>query len=208
MAGADISQFQGLDPDSGQTLAQKAQAVLGRLADLDIPVIAAVNGLALGGGLELAMACDLIYAASDARFGQPEINLGLLPFVGGTQRLTRLVGKVVAKELCFTGRMLSAPEAKTLGLVAQVFPPDTLVDEVQHIARSLAQKPPVALAVIKQVIDRGADLPLSKACALEIEALAACLNSPDAAEGVRAFLEKRPPNFSRTLPGKTSSFSA
>ncbi len=202
MAGADVSMFLDLDPLSGKHLAQRAQELLARLESLEIPVIAAVNGLALGGGLELAMACDLIYASGEAKFGQPEINLGLLPFVGGTQRLTRLVGKVVAKELCFTGRMMDAQEAKTLGLVARVIPGDSLMAEVNKIAHILAQKPRVALRAIKQVIDRGFDLDLRNACALETDAVALCLSSPDAREGVSAFLEKRPPRFSRTFSAK------
>ncbi|MEW6388413.1 MAG: enoyl-CoA hydratase [Thermodesulfobacteriota bacterium] len=200
VAGADISALLELDPLSGKRFAQKAQEVLFKLEDLEIPVIACVNGFALGGGLEIAMACDIIYASEEAKLGQPEINLGIMPFVGGTQRLARLVGRGLAKELCLTGRLLDAAEAKALGLVARVFPADRLFKESLQVARSLAAKGRVALRAIKQVINRGFDLDLRNACSLEIDALAVCLASPDAREGAAAFLEKRQPNFSRTLP--------
>ena len=200
VAGADISALLEFDPLSGKKFAQKAQEVLFKLEDLEIPVIALVNGFALGGGLEIAMACDIIYASEEAKFGQPEINLGIMPFVGGTQRLARLVGKGLAKELCLTGRLLDAAEAKALGLVAQTFPGESLREEGLKAARSLAAKGPVALRAVKQVINRGFDLDLRNACAMEIDALAVCLASPDAREGAAAFLEKRTPNFSKTLP--------
>ena len=158
-------------------------------------MIACVNGFALGGGLEMAMACDFIYAADTARLGQPEINLGIIPGFGGTQRLSRLVGKGVAKEMVFTGRMLEASEAKTLGLVAQVFPSDTFMAECLKVARSLAAKGRVSLAAAKSAIDRGFDLDLKNGCLVEVDAFALCFASPDAHEGARAFLEKRLPKF-------------
>ncbi len=199
ISGADISVFVELDPLSGKRFAQRAHEVVFKLERLDIPVIACVNGYALGGGLEIAMACDFIYAAETARFGQPEINLGIIPCVGGTQRLARLVGKGLAKELCLTGRLIDAWEAKAMGLVAQVFPAETLMEECYKTARSLAEKGRVALRAVKEVINRGFEVDLASGCAMEIDAFAVCLASPDAREGARAFLEKRKPNFTGSL---------
>lgn len=195
VAGADIEQFTRLDPLTAREFAQAGFELGLKLEDLEIPVIAAVNGYALGGGSELAMACDIIYASEEAKFGQPEVNLGIMPGFGGTQRLARLVGKGLAKELCLTGRMMDAAEAKAAGLVARVFPADTLMEGTLKAARSLAEKGRVALRGIKQVIDRGFDLDLHRACALEIDAFALCFASPDAFEGATAFLEKRKPKF-------------
>jgi enoyl-CoA hydratase len=199
IAGADISTFVELDPLSGKRFAAHAQDVVFKLDRLSIPVIACVNGFALGGGLEIAMACDFIYAADTARFGQPEINLGIIPCVGGTQRLARLVGKGMAKELCLTGRLIDASEAKALGLVAQVFPPESLREECLKTAKSLAEKGRVALRAVKEVINRGFEVDFLNGCAMEIDAFAICLASPDAREGALAFLEKRKPNFSASL---------
>jgi enoyl-CoA hydratase len=195
MAGADISVFRDMDPLAGKRFAQRAHQLMFRLEALEIPVIAGVNGFALGGGLELALACDLIYAAESARFGLPEITLGIIPCVGGTQRLARLLGKGLAKDLCFSGRFLDAEEARDLGLAARVFPDLGFLGECQNAARIIANKGRVALRAVKQVIDRGATMDLPGGCALEIEAFAVCLASPDAQEGVRAFLEKREPKF-------------
>lgn len=199
ISGADIGTFIELDPLSGKRFAERAHEVVFKLERLDIPVIACVNGFALGGGLEVAMACDFIYAADTARFGQPEINLGIIPCVGGTQRLARLVGKGLAKELCLTGRLIDAAEAKAMGLAARIFPPEVLLAETLKTARVLAEKGRVALRAVKQVINRGFEVDLSSGCAMEIDAFALCLASPDAKEGARAFLEKRQPNFIGTL---------
>jgi enoyl-CoA hydratase len=195
VAGADIEQFTKLDPLTAREFAQAGFDLGLKLEGLPIPVIAAVNGYALGGGCELAMACDIIYAADTARFGQPEVNLGIMPGFGGTQRLARLVGKGLAKEICLTGRMIDAAEAKAAGLVARVFPAETLMAEAFKVARNLAEKGRVALRGIKQAIDRGFDLDLHSACVLEMDAFALCFASPDAFEGATAFLEKRKPKF-------------
>lgn len=195
VAGADIEAFTRLDPLSAREFAQNGYELGLKFEWLPIPVIAAVNGFALGGGCELAMACDIIYAADTARFGQPEINLGIMPGFGGTQRLSRLVGKGLAKELCLTGRMMDAAEAKAAGLVARIFPAATLMEETLKVARSLAEKGRVSLRTLKQTIDRGFDLDLRSACALEMDAFALCFASPDAFEGATAFLEKRRPKF-------------
>jgi len=195
IAGADIQVFLEFDPLTARAFARSAHETGFAIEAMEIPVIACVNGFALGGGLEMAMACDFIYAADTARLGQPEVNLGIIPGFGGTQRLSRLVGKGTAKEMVLTGRMVEASEAKTLGLVAQVFPTDTFMAECLKVARSLAAKGRVSLAAAKSAIDRGFDLDLKNACLLEVDSFALCFASPDAHEGARAFLEKRQPKF-------------
>jgi enoyl-CoA hydratase len=195
IAGADISEFLKFGPLEAQAFSRSAHELGFKLESLEIPVIACVNGFALGGGLEMAMACDFIYAADTAKLGQPEINLGLIPGFGGTQRLSRLVGKGVAKELILTGRMLDAMEAKTLGLVARVFPADTFMEECRKVTQVMATKGRVSLAAAKHTINRGFDLDLKNACLLEADAFALCFASPDVQEGARAFLEKRQPKF-------------
>jgi enoyl-CoA hydratase len=195
IAGADIKVFLEFDPLTARAFARSAHETGFALEAMEIPVIACVNGFALGGGLEMAMACDFIYAADTARLGQPEVNLGIIPGFGGTQRLSRLVGKGTAKEMVLTGRMVEASEAKTLGLVAQVFPTDTFMAECLKVARSLAAKGRVSLAAAKSAIDRGFDLDLKNACLVEVDSFALCFASPDAHEGAMAFLEKRQPKF-------------
>jgi enoyl-CoA hydratase len=199
VAGADISVLEGLDPLGAKRFAQEGQSVLFALAALDIPVIACVNGFALGGGCEIAMACDFVYASEEAKLGQPEINLGLVPGFGGTQRLARLVGKGRAKELCMTGRIITAQEAFHMGLVTRVFPGETLMEETMKTAAAIAKKGAVALRAMKHVIDNGFDVDLRNACALEADAFSLCFTSPDQKEGTAAFLEKRPPKFTGKL---------
>ncbi len=195
IAGADISEFLKFGPLEARQFSAAAHEIGFLLEALEIPVIACVNGFALGGGLEMAMACDFIYAADSARLGQPEINLGIIPGFGGTQRLSRLVGKGTAKEMVLTGRLVDAAEAKTMGLAAQVFPADTFMAECHKVALALAAKGRVSVRAAKQAVDRGFDLDLKNACLLEVDAFALCFASPDAPEGARAFLEKRPPKF-------------
>jgi enoyl-CoA hydratase/carnithine racemase len=195
IAGADISAFLQFGPLEARQFAAVAHNIGFTLEALEVPVIACVNGFALGGGLEMAMACDFIYAADTAKMGQPEINLGIIPGFGGTQRLSRLVGKGVAKEMVCTGRMVDAAEAKALGLAAQVFPADTFMDACRKVAQALAAKGRVSLRAAKQAIDRGFDLDLKNGCLLEVDAFALCFASPDAHEGAQAFLEKRAPQF-------------
>jgi enoyl-CoA hydratase len=195
IAGADINDFLKFDPLAARQFADVGQAVAAKLEQLPIPVIACVNGFALGGGCEMAMACDIIYASEEAKFGQPEINLGIIPGFGGTQRLARLVGKGLAKELCLTGRIIDAAEARAIGLAARVFPAASFMEECTKVARSLAAKGRISLRAVKQTIDRGFDLDLKNACALEADAFALCFASPDAKEGAAAFLEKRQPKF-------------
>jgi enoyl-CoA hydratase len=195
IAGADVREFLSFDGHGAYEFVRQAQEITEKLQALKIPVIAAVNGFALGGGCEMALACDLIYASENAKFGQPEINLGLMPGIGGTQRLARLVGKGIAKELCLTGRTVDAPEAKAMGLANQVFPPEALLPECRRIGLNLAAKSRFALSQIKRVINLGYDLDLPSALELEAQAFALCFSSTDPQEGVNAFLEKRPPQF-------------
>jgi len=199
VAGADIRILQDLDPLGAKEFARKGQAALFALEAMDIPVIACVNGFALGGGCEIAAACDFVCASESARLGQPEINLGVIPGFGGTQRLARLVGKARAKELCMSGRMITAQEAFAMGLVTRIFPEETLMEETLKIARSIAEKGRVALRAIKHVIDNGFDIDLKTGCALEADAFSICFASPDHKEGTTAFLEKRAPRFTGKL---------
>ncbi len=195
VAGADISHMVKLSPLEGRTFSREGQNILFRLEQLPIPVIACVNGFALGGGTEISMACDFIYAAETAKFGQPEINLGIIPGFGGTQRLSRLVGKAMAKELCMSGVMISANEAREMGLVNKVFPLEKLWEETMKTARVLASKGRVSMRGVKHCIDRGFDVDLTSGCYLEADAFAMCMASPDGKEGMSAFLEKRKPEF-------------
>jgi enoyl-CoA hydratase len=196
VAGADVRQFLEFDSRRAYEFSRQAQAVVAQLEELPIPVLAAVNGFALGGGCEIALACDLIYASEKATFGQPEINLGLMPGLGGSQRLARLVGKGLAKDLCLTGRAVTAREALAMGLAARVFPPDELLPQCRRLAQEVAAKSPFALGQIKKVINAGFDLPLASALELEAQAFGLCFATPAPQEGVQAFLEKRAARFS------------
>ncbi|OQX65871.1 MAG: enoyl-CoA hydratase [Desulfococcus sp. 4484_242] len=195
VAGADIAHMANFTPLEGRHFSLQGQALLFRLEALPLPVIACVNGFALGGGVELAMACDFIYASENAKFGQPEINLGIIPGFGGTQRLPRLVGKAMAKELCMTGAIIGAAEAKEIGIVNKVFPADKLWEETMKTARLIASKGRVSLRAVKNSIDRGYDVDLHLGNAIEADAFALCMASPDGKEGLTAFLEKRKPEF-------------
>jgi enoyl-CoA hydratase len=165
------------------------------IRDLRTPVVAAVSGFCLGGGCELAMLCDLIVASETARFGQPEINLGVLPGAGGTQRLTRAVGKAVAMDMILTGRMLSAREALDFGLVARVVAKEAWLDEAKRVAREIAAKGPVSVRLAKEAVDKAFEAPLAVGIEFERRAFYLARASEDAGEGLSAFLEKRPPDF-------------
>ena len=199
VAGADITEINQLGPLGAKRFARRGADGISRLTRLSVPVIAAVNGFALGGGTEMALACDFIYAARSARFGLPEINLGIIPGFGGTQRLPRLIGPARARELIYTGRMVDAEEALRLGIVNRVCEDGELMVAVNETARLIAAKGRVALRAAKQAVNTGLNVDLESGLALENDAFALCLASPDAKEGTSAFLEKRPAVFSAPL---------
>src|SRR5207237_6515415 len=163
--------------------------------DIPAATIAAVNGYALGGGLELAVACDMIYASENAKLGLPEVSLGVTPGFGGTQRLVRLVGKLKAKEMIFTGDMVDAKAALEIGLVNAVLPRDQLLAHCKAVAQKIAQKGPLAVARAKRLVERGYDMPLRDAKRQEAESFALLFDTEDRREGMRAFVEKRPAKF-------------
>ncbi|MEM4704249.1 MAG: enoyl-CoA hydratase-related protein [Candidatus Bathyarchaeia archaeon] len=194
-AGADIKSMIGMTPLKARELSLMGEKLCTTLENLEKPVIAAINGFALGGGMEVAMACDLRIASETARMGQTEINIGLIPGWGGTQRLTRLVGIGKAKELVFTGKMIDAKTAELLGIVNMVVPADKFRETVMQFAAELATKAPVALRVAKALINRGADASLEASLALEREGFGVVASTEDLQEGVKAFTEKRKPTF-------------
>ncbi len=196
VAGADIAAMEGMIAVEARQFARVGQAVMHAIEELPIPVIAAVNGFALGGGLELAMACDLIVASANARFGQPEINLGIIPGFGGTQRLPRRVGAGAARRLIYGGAMIGTDEALRLGLVDQTCEPGQLMAETLDLARSLASKAPIAIRQAKAAINVGFDVDLADGCRFEAEAFGVTFATDDRREGMRAFLEKRTARFS------------
>ncbi|MFN2486537.1 MAG: enoyl-CoA hydratase/isomerase family protein [Acidimicrobiia bacterium] len=196
-AGADIKGFQAAyDSGSEERLASSLVEAVWILDRLEKPTIAAVHGYALGGGLELAMGADFRFLAEDARVGQPEIKLGLIPGAGGTQRLQRLVGFQKAKDIVYTGRQLSAEEALAIGLADRVFPADSVLDESMKAAAEWALGPTRALTAAKQALAEGNNLPLSDAMEIEAQAFGESFWTQDAREGVAAFIEKRAANFS------------
>ena len=195
VAGADITEFPTFNALTAKLFSQAGHNLMNKLQNLPIPVIAAINGYALGGGCEVAIACDFIYASENAMFGLPEINLGIIPGFGGTQRLPRLVGANMAKEIIFTGKMITAAEARAIGLVNSVWPQEALLSEVIKIAKTMASKGKVSLRAAKQAINNGIDVNLGTGCRIETDAFALCLASQDAKEGTLAFLEKREANF-------------
>jgi len=195
VAGADITELAGDSPDGARRRALRGQHVFDLIEQLGKPVIAAVNGLALGGGCELAMACTLRIASNEAKFGQPEIDLGLIPGFAGTQRLVRLVGRTRAMEMILTGAPITADEAMALGLVNRVVPAATLMAEARALAAELAAKPPLALRYAMVAVNRGADMPFAEACQLEAALFGMVAATDDMREGTRAFLEKRTPAF-------------
>ncbi|MBC2716465.1 MAG: enoyl-CoA hydratase/isomerase family protein [Desulfobacteraceae bacterium] len=201
VAGADITELAELNTLQAKFFVANGHKTMAALQDLAIPVIAAVNGFALGGGLELALSCDFIYASENAKFGLPEITLGLIPGFGGTQRLSRIIGKNMAKEMIFTGKMISAQEASQMGFVNLVVPAEKLMESVTKTARAIASKGKVSLNMAKQTINQGLDVDLQTGCKTEIDAFALCVASEDAQEGTRAFLEKRKPDFRGNLKG-------
>lgn len=193
-AGADINLLSAL-PSPMKAYDFSRTSPISDLEKLEKPVIAAISGFCLGGGLELALACDLRIASETSLLGQPEINLGIIPGSGGTQRLLRLVGITKAKELLFTGDLIKAEEACRIGLVNKVVPVDALMAEVAKMAAKIAAKPAMALKVTKMLINTGSNVDLESALRLESQAFALLFSTEDEKEGVGAFLEKRPPAF-------------
>jgi enoyl-CoA hydratase len=195
VAGGDIALMQPLGSLEAREIALKAQEVLNAIEDCPRPVIAAINGYALGGGCELAMACDIRIASDQAKLGQPEINLGIIPGWQGTQRLPRLVGKGRAKELIFTGKIISADEACRIGLVNQVVPGAALLAAARDMATQIAGKSLAALRLAKEAIDNGQEMDARRACRYEADLFGICFSTADQKEGMAAFLEKRKPLF-------------
>ncbi len=195
VAGADINLLKELTTTTAGEFNGLTTRVLNSLAYSAKPVVCAINGMALGGGLELALACDIRIAVEGARLGCPEINLGVMPGAGGTQRLPRIVGVGWAKELILTGRLITAAEALGLGIVERVVSPERLMEETLRMARTIAEKSAVAVRVARQAIMEGIEMPLAQALELEQKLFTELLGTEDKAEGVAAFLEKRPPQF-------------
>lgn len=195
VAGADIAAMKDMDEAEARGFGAVGHGVFSTIEHLRFPVIAAVNGFALGGGCELALACDFIYASTKAKFGQPEVNLGIIPGFGGTQRLPRRVGSALARELIYTGKMIDAEEALRIGLVNAVFEPDQLVPAATQTAAEIASKGPLAVSAAKRLIREGVDVSLPQGNRLEQMAFGEGFASEDQAEGMVAFLEKRAPVF-------------
>lgn len=195
VAGADIAAMSEMSTTAAKAFADLGHSVGERLERAHFPVIAAVNGFALGGGCELALACDFVYASDKAKFGQPEVNLGVIPGFGGTQRLTRRVGIGRARELVYTGDTLDANEALRIGLVNAVVPAGELLAKVRDVAKKIESKGPLAIAQAKRLVYRGEDVPLAVANELEAQAFSALFGSLDQREGMKAFLEKRKATF-------------
>jgi enoyl-CoA hydratase len=195
IAGADITEMQTMTPLEAEAFSASAHRIFARLEDLPIPTVAAVNGFALGGGCELALACDWIYASSKARIGQPETKLGLIPGFGGTSRLVRRVGLAWAKELVLVAEPIGADEAARIGLVNRVFPPDELMAATLAVGDAIAARGPIAVRVAKQVMQDGQDADVRTAHALEQRAFGLIFSSDDRVEGTSAFVEKRDPDF-------------
>ena len=194
-AGADIPEMRSMDPEAALAFSQLGHRALAALEALPFPTIAAVNGFALGGGCELACACDWIYASARARFGQPEVGLGLVPGFGGTSRLPRRVGIAWAKELVTTGEPIDAETAQRIGLVNRVFPPEELLNAALRVGEGIARKGPRAVALAKRLLDGGQDADVRVAHTLEQSVFGFVFGTAERSEGIGAFLEKRPPRF-------------
>lgn len=195
VAGADITEMQSMSAIEGRNWGKLAQAVFNKIENLPKPVIAAVNGYALGGGCEISMACDIRIASEKAKFGQPEVSLGIPPGFGGTQRLSRLVGKGRAKELLFTGDMIDAVEAYRIGLVNKVVAPAELITTAKAMAQRIMSRAPIAVQICKAAVNEGLDTDLESGIAYEAEVFGLCFSTDDQKEGMAAFIEKRKANF-------------
>ena len=194
-AGADITEMAHLTPVEVYAFCQASRVAFSKIENLSKPVVAVLNGMALGGGTELALACDFRLAADTAKFGQPEINLGIIPGGGGTQRLPRLIGMAKAKELILLGDVIDAATAERFGLVNKVFPADSLMEEAYKFAAKLASKPAVAMKMAKEAMNVGMNVDIHSALVLEIQNFVTAFASADAKEGINAFMGKRKPSF-------------
>ncbi len=195
VAGADIVEMSTKNAVEGRVWGQVGQNIFTEIENLPQPVIAAVNGFALGGGCELACACDIRYASENAKFGQPEVGLGITPGFGGTQRLTRVVGRGHAKELIYTANIIDAQEALRIGLVNKVVPQAELMDTVMKVAKTITKKAPVAVQLAKAAINRGINCDVVTGISYEAEVFGLCFATEDQKEGMKAFIEKRKPTF-------------
>lgn len=195
VAGADIVEMSTKNAVEGRVWGQVGQNIFTEIENLPQPVIAAVNGFALGGGCELACACDIRYASENAKFGQPEVGLGITPGFGGTQRLTRVVGRGHAKELIYTASIIDAQEALRIGLVNKVVPQAELMDAVMKLAKTITKKAPVAVQLAKAAINRGINCDVVTGISYEAEVFGLCFATADQKEGMKAFIEKRKPTF-------------
>ncbi len=200
VAGADIAAMSTMNPEQAAAFARKGYGLGDAMAAAPFPVIAAVNGFALGGGTELALACDLIYASEKAKFGQPEVGLGVIPGFGGTQRLARRVGVGKARELVYLGDMIAAAEALSIGLADRVFAPDALMNEARAAAEKIAKNAPLAVAHAKRALYAGENVPLAVARELEIQAFALCFATEDQRSGMQTFVAN--PKAPRTFNGR------
>lgn len=195
VAGADITEMKDLNAIEGRKFGILGNRVFRKIENLDKPVIAAVNGFALGGGCELSMACDIRIASSKAKFGQPEVGLGITPGFGGTQRLARIVGTGMAKEMIYTAKIIKADEALRIGLVNRVADPEKLMDEAKELANTIAAQAPIAVKLCKSAINHGIQCDIDTALMYESEAFGECFSTADQKEGMTAFTEKREKNF-------------
>lgn len=195
VAGADISEMKNLNEEQGKEFGLLGNKVFRRLENLDKPVIAAISGFALGGGCELAMACDIRIASEKAKFAQPEAGLGITPGFGGTQRLPRLVGTGVAKEMIYTGRIVKADEALRIGLINKVVSPELLMGEAKKLADMISINAPIAVKLCKDAINRGTQVDIDSAIVIEANDFGKCFDTEDQKEGMSAFIERREKNF-------------
>jgi enoyl-CoA hydratase len=195
VAGADISEISSKTPEDARRYSELGHTLVNTIQHMDKPVIAAINGYALGGGTEIALGCDIRLASENARFGLPETTVGVIPGWGGTQRAARLIGTALAKELIFTGEIISAQHALKIGLINRVVPHESLMDVTMDMARKISQQGQIALSHAKRVINEGVDKPFQEGCRMEIDAFVSCFRTEDQKEGMKAFIEKRKPNF-------------
>lgn len=195
VAGADITEMKEKNVIQGRKFGQLGNKVFRKIETLSKPVIAAINGFALGGGCEIAMSCDIRIASTTARFGQPEVGLGITPGFGGTQRLSRLVGMGMAKELIYTGKVVKADEALRIGLVNSLHDSENLLNAAKDLANTIAKNAPIAVMLCKEAINRGMQMDIDSALALEAEVFGECFSTEDQTEGMSAFVEKRDKSF-------------